>query len=327
MVKETISIDIAPFLHGNLTVRDLISPVATFNFWESGSKRGVLFKLKAPGYELEAGVSEDGLYIRRNSTIAITPFAASDKPVFYLVTWAPTLLRVVALDEEYSNSEKVADELFSSRWCQETRTIATLPPNDLIAWARDQSILPVTSYASPGLVFDSVVSALQGINDTVETVGMQSSFWDISRRGNKIIARVPKHEPDIQPELHGLIFQTALAKTLEVVPEYPAGGGNLDFLFTAPLSGGGMASVCVEVKAAHSDDLIHGLTVQLPSYMRSKGCNFGAYVVLDFRGDNFDEPKDLDIEHHLHEEAIKAGVSWIRIIVLSLGKKLPPSRR
>lgn len=326
-MNEKIRIEIAPFLQGNVTPLDLISPMGTLGFWENASTRGKLFSLKAPGYVLEAGVSDDGLYILRNSRMAITPVAASDEPVNYFVTWTPTLLRSLALGEEYNNSEVDEDELFTSRWCQETRTLATLPPNALITWAREQLILPVASYDSPGLVFEAVVSALQGIDDTVQTVGMEDSFWDINRKGNKVVSRVPKYETDIQAALHGLFFQTALAKTLEVAPEYPTGGGNLDFLFTAPLNGGGMTSICVEVKRAHSDDLVRGLTEQLPNYMRSKGCPFGVYVVLDFRGADFDEPKNLDMDFHLHEEAMKAGVSWIRVIVLNLGKKRPPSRR
>lgn len=328
-MNEQISMDIAPFLQGQCTPLDVISPGGSLVFWEKASVRGYLFSLKMPGYELEAGVSEDGLYIRRNSSVAKTPVPASENPVYYLVIWTPTFLRSVALDDQYGQQidEGIDVELTSSKWWNETETPLTLPPISLTVWARERAILRVFSYASSGLVFEAVVSALQGINDIVETVGMQDSFWDISREGNRIVSRIPKYESDIQAAMYGCLYQTAMAKTLEVAPEYPTGGGNLDFLFTAPLDGGGMTSICVEVKRAHSDDLVHGLTEQLPNYMRSKGCVFGVYVVLDFRGVHFDEPKGLDIEGHLREEGIKAGVTGIRIVVLNLGKQRPPSSR
>jgi hypothetical protein len=240
------------------------------------------------------------------------------------------MLRFVAFDHEFhqlSKEERDALELTSSRWWNEIATLPTLPPIILIAWAREQAILPVVSYASAASAFEAVILALQGVNDTIDTVGMQDSFWDIGREGNRIVSKVPKYEPDIQHTMHGCFRLTAMAKTLEVAPEYPTGGGNLDFLFTAPLDGGGMTSVCVEVKRAHSADLVHGMIEQLPRYMRSKGCVHGVYVVLDFRGADFDEPSDLDLELHLQQEAMKAGVAGIRVVVLNLGKTSSPSRR
>lgn len=330
VVAEQISIEIAPFLQGQITQVDLMSPIGSLAFWNSASTKGTLFSLKAPGYELEAGVSGDGLYIRRNTVVAKSPVAASDELVNYFVTWAPTFLRSVAFDHEFhqlSKEEIDALELTSSRWWNEIGTPPTLPPISLIAWAREQAMLPVVSYASAASAFEAVVLALQGINDTVETVGMQNSFWDIGREGNRIVSKVPKYEPDIQHAMHACFLHTAMAKTLEVAPEHPTGGGNVDFLFSAPLDRGGMTRVCVEVKRAHSADLVHGLTEQLPNYMRSKGCVHGVYVVLDFRGTDFDEPRDLNIELHLHEKAMEAGVAGIRVVVLSLGRPLSPSRR
>jgi hypothetical protein len=139
----------------------------------------------------------------------------------------------------------------------------------------------------------------------------------------------PKRETDVQPTIHGLLFDQALAKNLAITPEFPISGGLLDFLVTGILDSGEMAHVCVELKNAHSSDRRNGLLNQLPAYMKGKGSDFGIYCVLYYRGADFDEPKNLspkDIASELNILRARNGLPNIRVIILDLDQKLSPSK-
>ena len=104
------------------------------------------------------------------------------------------------------------------------------------------------------------------------------------------LASTPKREPDIHPTLHLLFSEWAFLRGVEIVPESKTGTGNLDFAFVGHVNGEGPTSICVEVKHAHADDLVHGLEKQLPAYMEAKAAKYGAYVVVWYRGETFDRP-------------------------------------
>ena len=79
------------------------------------------------------------------------------------------------------------------------------------------------------------------------------------------------------------------------MPEQSTGVGNLDFAFLGSVQDQGIESVSVEFKLAHSKYLYHGVRTQLPEYMDSKNSQFGAYVVLWFKGREFDKPTRSEI--------------------------------
>ena len=124
-----------------------------------------------------------------------------------------------------------------------------------------------------------------------------------------------------------------LLGNIEVVPEYRTGVGNVDFSFIACVGGKGLRKVCAEFKLAHSDDLKHGLFEQLPAYMRESGATFGAYCVLDFRGDWFDKPKlkkGGNLEVLLNLARIRSrtpALANIRVFVFRLAKPATASKR
>ena len=331
-------IDIAPQLMGDVTPRDLIEASGTLTFWINYSqlgagKEGYLFRVAIDKYYLEVGFKESSFYIARNDLKLEEPISTQipDGYVNCYAMWQPTKLSLLMLDKSYdeavSSGADAITEIENRRKVLETPP--TLPPNSLITWARKEAITPITTYDSLSHFYEAVTSALQSISDEVSTVGMYDAFWNIAYRGSRVVSRKPKKEPNILPTIHGLLFKVGIAKNFEVSPEYPIGSGQLDFLITGHLKTGEIANVCVEFKHAHSIKLKNGLLKQLPTYMQAKGCDFGIYSVMFFKGKYFEKPQKYDLESldfYLDGLAISSGLSNIRILVLDLSYPKPPSQ-
>lgn len=178
-------------------------------------------------------------------------------------------------------------------------------------------------------MYQHVASALDRIPDKVTTTGMWSAFWNNVYEGPKLKSRTPKHETEIHPTIHALLFEIAIAQNFEVSPEYHIAGGRLDFLITAPLFSGETVPVCVEFKHAHSEDLFHGLCEQLPAYMQAKGSDFGIYCVTYFKGRDFGKPEKYDeqsLRMDLELARRQAGLDRIAIRIFDLSRPEPPSK-
>jgi|GEM_PF-1506014 len=340
--NQRVLVGIAPQLRGGVTPRDLMGAEGTFCFYSNyseigGDKTGILFNLVSDSYRLEAGFTSTQFYIVRNHDRLELPIQPVYKPTGRLcgfITWSPTELSLSILDESYDEAiskltDPTEEEEEIGRRTKVLKTLVTFPPHSLVEWARAESIAPVTTYRSVEDFNETVTSLLQSIQDKVLAIGLHHPFWDIHYEGPKIISKQPKHETDIHPTIHALLFDIALAKNLQISPEYPIAGGQLDFLVTGVLDTGQMVSVCIEFKHAHSKDLLNGLLKQLPAYMHAKGCNFGLYCVMYFKGVDFVEPKDYSLnqlEILLDGNRISQGLSNIRIIILNLTHKKPPSK-
>lgn len=340
MGKKSINdviIDITPQIRGHVTPRDLIEANGTLTFWiessQFGEKAGYLFKVSCPDYYLEAGFTKTSFYIARNNQkleMPLEPYKQSGYVNCYAI-WQPTELSLLILDKSYdkavSSGADAINEIEKRK--KILRTPPTLPPNSLIDWARRKAIAPTITYDSLSHFYQEVAFALQSIPDKIATVGMYNAFWDITYEGSRIVLRKPKREPDILPIIHGLLFDIATAKNFQVSPEHQIGGGQLDFLISGCLKTGEIANVCVEFKHAHSSDLEDGLLKQLPAYMRAKGCNFGLYCVMFFKGPYFTEPRKHDLRNidlFLNGLASSAGLSNIRILIFDLSRPKPPSQ-
>jgi hypothetical protein len=327
-----ITIDIAPQIRGYVTPRDLIEANGTLTFWISSSqltdKTGFLFKVTSPEYYLEVGFTKASLYIARNDQrleMPIQPYRQAGHCNCYAM-WQPTELSLLILDKSYSETVSSDADAISEieRRKRSLKTLPTFPPNSLITWARKNAIAPIITYDSPSHFYQEVTFALQSILDKVRTVSMYNSFWDVSKTSRK-----PKKEQDILPIIHGLLFDIGLAKNLQISPEYQIGGGRLDFLISGYLKTREIVNVCVEFKHAHSPDLESGLLKQLPAYMRAKGCNFGLYCVMFFKGPYFTEPKKYDLQNidlFLNRLASSAGLSNIRVLIFDFSHPKPPSQ-
>lgn len=116
-------------------------------------------------------------------------------------------------------------------------------------------------------------------------------FWNMGgSKKNKI--REPKIEIYNHTPIHALLNQWAALHSVEIIPEAKNAAGNMDLCLVGSVVGVGNVSICIEIKHAHSDDIEHGLKVQLPEYMKRKGAVFGIYIVLWFKGEEwfFDRP-------------------------------------
>ena len=341
MDKKSVNdviIDIAPQIRGHVTPRDLIEANGTLTFWidpsQFGEKAGYLFKVvSSPDYYLEVGFTKTNFYIARNDQKLEMPIESYKQSGYVncYATWQPTELSLLILDKSYdkavSSGADAINEIEKRK--KILRTPPTLPPNSLIAWARRKAIAPTITYDSLSHFYQEVAFALQSIPDKVATVGMYNAFWDITYEGSRIVSRKPKREPDILPIIHGLLFDIATAKNFQVSPEHQIGGGRLDFLISGCLKTGEIANVCVEFKHAHSPDLEDGLLKQLPAYMRAKGCDFGLYCVMFFKGPYFTEPRKYDLRNidlFLNGLASSAGLSNVRILIFDLSRPKPPSQ-
>ena len=340
--NQEVFIEITSKLQGYCTSHDLLAPEGTIEFKSNysqigGKKAGYLFKLSCENYHLEVGFTSTHFYIRRNDQILewlIEPVYKPKGKIHCFAIWQLTQLSILILDEKYEEvtSAIVNPEDRSTEITRRTKTLETtptIPPNSLLVWARKEAITPTTTYRSAEDFYEVVASSVQTIQDKVSTIGLHNPFWDITYDGSKILSRGPKHETDIHPTIHGFLFDIAIAKNFLINPEYQIAGGKLDFLISGTLSTYETVNACVEFKHAHSKDYLQGLLKQLPAYMKSKGCDFGIYCVLYFRGRHFPEPTEFDKDKlglFLEIERRRAGLSNVRVIILDLSHHTPPSK-
>ncbi|MEK6742309.1 MAG: hypothetical protein AABZ15_01795 [Nitrospirota bacterium] len=334
-----VSFQIAPQLRRLVTPLSLISSSGALTFSMNYNqlqegRAGKLFRVECADYYLEVGFTPTHFYISRSGETLERDLRLSSGPTgeaCFFAMWDPNRLHIVLLDEAYNQLLLGGKEpLQAVRECTSIiNTKVVLPPASLINAVRRLVVLPIMQYQSISDLCQQVAAALDTIPDKIITTNMYSAFWDNQYESRKLKLRTPKREPEIHPTIHGLLFDIAIAKNLEVSPEYQIAGGRLDFLFTGNLTTGETVSVCVEFKHAHSADLIHGLIEQLPAYMRAKGCDFGIYCVMYFKGPDFQQPVQYD-DHSLHLKLVAtrnaAGLDNIKICIFDISRQKSPSR-
>lgn len=245
----------------------------------------VFFLVKTGGYLLAFGRRGDRYFFRRNNTSVQLPFPprhlmAQDMAV--AITWS---LEDISISGYVGSRGKQGKRpRWESRFT-DRKTDATVPPNSLYRWARRQLLLPNVDYSTPGQVFSVIIDALRTLNEEISITGDIGGFWDEQREGKRIKKLEPKREPIITRHIESRLRDITLQKNVDIMRESQLGNSQLDLLFSAPLRDGTTAKICVEVKKAHADDLVHGLSVQLPEYMRKVGTDYGIYCVLDFGPD------------------------------------------
>lgn len=341
-VPKEVEVLISPQLRGHITARDLIKPTGTLTFVTdyaqvTGRNSGLMFKLLSKEYNLEVGFTKTAFYIMHNDQkLELNIDSTSKLPgnIYCCATWSPTKLILRILDRTFGDA---VDKLETSEEGEEEvrkrteilNTSPIVPPNSLLTWARREAIAPVTAYRSNDRFYEVVISSLQSITDKVEALGLHNPFWNITYDGAKIVSRIPKHETDIHPTIHGLLFDIGIAKNFLITPEYQVAGGRLDFLISGTLAKGEMVNACVEFKHAHSDSVEDDLVKQLPAYMHAKGTDLGVYCVMYFRGKHFPEPHIHDkhsLEMSLELAKAAAGLDNIRVILMDFTHKTSPSK-
>jgi hypothetical protein len=236
---------------------------------------GHIFYLRADDYLFSADISKGHIRMRRNDyevDVLASKGPRGSQWITIFLGWTPEKLQV-----SYGVIPSLSGRPNAER---EVATPYTAAPPALIRWLRKQNLVETITYASEADFRYKVSSVLVTLQDTVDAMTSEDAFWDLEYDANRIISRKPKREADVHPLLHAFLLDQFLMSGIEVMPEHAMGAGRLDFLLVATVRGVGLVKTCMEVKSAHSDDLFHGLTKQLPMYMSNAGAHDGIYLVL-----------------------------------------------
>lgn len=95
-----------------------------------------------------------------------------------------------------------------------------------------------------------------------------------------------------------------LVSSIEIIPEFKGGIGNLVFLFIGQVKNRGSVYFCAKFKNAHSEKILDGLTKQLSAYIKNKKADYGAYCVLNYFVEWLkpsEKTKDIEFEIKKHD--------------------------
>lgn len=280
-MNDEVEVSKAPMLDGRVASNELLQSTCTLTaVLEPTTSGGLLFHVSCTGYELRVGIDRGHVFTRRNGQVAAIPIDLAKRQI---VTWIWSPERIFV---EVAGSDGVHS--------QETKTPFTVVPTTLLNWARQRATATrETPFENAANVLEEICDQLAAIGPKLRNTGGWACFWDVHYDGSKIVSRAPKKERDVNPMVHSLICDIEVTKGIQIYPEHPAGNARMDFLFTAPTSGG-LANVCSEFKLAHSRDLANGLQRQLPEYMTRKLTEYGVFVVLDY-GPEFSPSAEFDL--------------------------------
>jgi hypothetical protein len=185
-----------------------------------------------------------------------------------------------------------------------------------------RELLFKTDIVTPGSLREFISRTLDlTVRKSIELRGIYKFLW----KDSKLIE--PLNEPDIQPMIKTHLQPILEAKGIQISREIVAANGSLDFLCTYTHNGS-LFKVGIELKKAHHEDLLNGLTQQLPQYLKDEGTRYGIFLVLWFKNDNFGQPgkynsvPDLikDLEINIPKEY------QFKIMVINCTKKPSPSK-
>jgi hypothetical protein len=242
-----------PQLKGILTLRDLLNNEATISFRVPSIKnlgQGFLFRLLHDEFIMNLSFGDNTIVFQRNETVSV--LTLDDIPesgnIMFFIMWNFSEL---IIDCRYGPTEK--DSKISK-----VPTVPSTPPTSLIKWARKNNLLPIEEYLSEEEFRNKIHSCLQSIQDKISESRTYYPFWNILYKGKKIQSRTPKNEIEIHPLIQGLLSDQFLMSSIEIIPEFKGGSGDLDFLFIAKIKNQGFSYFCTEFKNAHSQKLEDG---------------------------------------------------------------------
>ena len=147
-------------------------------------------------------------------------------------------------------------------------------------------------------LFNTVFNIINKMKNDLEYRRISDAFWNDKRKvtlngADHTIPAEPKKEPKIQPTIERFLHLELNRLGIHIVREPDEGIGNLDFKFLFTTKTCIPLLVCSELKLAHNPRLEHGLTKQLPAYLRANDSKFGIFLVMWFKdegGKVFDKP-------------------------------------
>ena len=186
-----------------------------------------------------------------------------------------------------------------------------------------RSFILDTEINSKKSFFDFSVKFIEiTLKKAVEFGGLHKSFWTQGDGTGK-----PLPERSAQPIIHSIIRFLAEMKGIRISREIVASDGSLDFHFSYTKHDV-LMNVCVELKNAHHGNLQHGITSQLPLYIRDVGVKEGIFLILWYKSENFNEPNKFqtisELETFLKRVSPKKKYR-IRAIIIDCTPKDSPS--
>lgn len=181
----------------------------------------------------------------------------------------------------------------------------------------------------------TIYYAITEIKHSVENRRSTHAFWneesEITIEGKKYpVHATPKKESNIQPTLERFFDLKLKSLGIHVSRETNEGVGDLDFKFMFTTENQIRLLVCSELKLAHNEKLEHGLTKQLPAYVKANDSKSGIFLVMWFKDEEkkfFNKPLNLDksemiefIEEKTKEIKNEQGIN-IELILIDVSKK------
>ena len=305
---------------GYLTNSDLLMNTGSLCFKINKNEiqnGGFLFSIAYEKFIFNLQLYQNSFSVQRNSYISVLTLdnLPSDKNLFFTLTWSFSNLNL------YCKYGKEISEILKT----EIETKPIVPPNELINWCKKNNLLEIVEFESEEEFREKIHSCLLSIQNKVFESGSYSQFWNIEYSGFKKTNEKPKREIEVQPIIHALLSDQLLMSSIEIIPEYKTSEGNLDFLFIGKIKNKGNKYFFAEFKNAHSKKLEDGLLNQLPTYMQNKNINYGAYCILNYDDDIYNE-KILKLDK-LHSNSKNPYLKNCRIIRFDLKKPISASRK
>lgn len=159
------------------------------------------------------------------------------------------------------------------------------------------------------------------LKKSIEFGGLNSAFWEDRDKKNS-----PILEPKAQSIIYNQIRFLAEIKGIKISREVVASNGSLDFHFSYTKNDI-LMNVCVELKNAHHENLEHGLTTQLPLYIKDIGSREGIFLVLWYKSERFTKPSVFDDIKELEDFLLKKSPKKYRIksLIIDCSPKISPS--
>ena len=300
-----------------MSVSGLLSNRAVFHVKVSPQTRGELFAFLSPDFQTKLVVGEGFVEFRRNDKVARKEIGTVQRHFQILVSWKPDRFHLALM---------VDDDVGGEEACVTVDTKAFFVPLNLLQWARRFNLTPRTTYNSPAEFLSVFLESIRQAERIIRDTSSHGLFWDRQKSKGTPQHLVPKREPEAMSGVAAFLQDQSLLSGYQLIRESAAGAGSIDLRALATLSSGGFVNVCMEGKNAHSPDLKHGITDQLPSYMQSTGADYGVYLVLWYKCNSFQEPKDSNVDVTWSLTKLRP---WENIIVESfnLARPSPPSDR
>ncbi|SHL18764.1 COR domain-containing protein [Flavobacterium chilense] len=170
---------------------------------------------------------------------------------------------------------------------------------------------------------DFIVSLLNNVLDKeIKLKQGNINFW----RDQK--CSIPKDEVEVQPYISNTLDTLCKIKGINLAREIKEGNGNVDIVFSYNNIFGEILKVCVEIKKAHHSDIENAIKNQLPVYLDSAGTNAGIYIVIWYKGTEFNQPTKYKTEDELMSliQVNNPDPENIFVKILNCSKQISPSK-